>query len=329
MRVGVLGTMVWDRIHARDVRVEPIEEWGGIGYALGAFRAAAPEDWEVVPIVRLGSDLAERAASFLASIPGLDLTTGLCVVPEPNNRVELRYTDATRRSERLTGGVSPWSWPEIEPLLDDLDALYVNFISGMEMELETMQRIRMKMRRPIYGDLHSLLLGITPAGLRVPRPLERWRDWLACFDIVQVNEDELGRLAHAWGDPWQFAADVVGEMPRLLFVTLGPRGAAYVASPLYRREPSSWWSDARGLALRRGLTVSGPARSERVPSQQQVEDPDATGCGDVWGATAFARLLAGDDLDEAMSRANGAGSRNARHRGAAGLYHYLQGRIPT
>ena len=328
MRVGVLGTLVWDRIHQRDIRSAPVEEWGGIAYALAAMRAAAPAEWEIVPLVRVGRDLAEQAGRFLNSLPGLDLAGGVRLVAQPNNRVELRYTDAQRRTELLTGGVGPWPWPELEPLLDGLDALYVNFISGFELELETAQRLRMKLHRPVYADLHSLLLGVGAGGLRVPRPLERWRDWLACFDIVQANEDELASLASAWGDPWQFAADVVGEMPRLLLVTLGPRGAACVASPLFRPQPRSWWTDS-GLRLRRSLTVSGPARSERVEPSAAVEGGDPTGCGDVWGASLFARLLAGDGLEEAMRYANEAAARNVRHRGATGLYDYLQGRLTT
>jgi 7,8-dihydro-6-hydroxymethylpterin-pyrophosphokinase len=41
-RVGVIGTFVWDRIHGRDAQLphrEPVEEWGGIAYALSAFDA--------------------------------------------------------------------------------------------------------------------------------------------------------------------------------------------------------------------------------------------------------------------------------------------------
>ena len=34
--LGVIGTLVWDRILDRDGRSEPVEEWGGIGYALAA-----------------------------------------------------------------------------------------------------------------------------------------------------------------------------------------------------------------------------------------------------------------------------------------------------
>jgi hypothetical protein len=108
MRLGVLGTMVWDRIHARDGRSEPVEEWGGISYALAAASAALPANWQMVPLIRLGADLAEPARHFLRSLPGIDVTTGIRVVREPNNRVELRYQDQERRCERLTSGVGDW-----------------------------------------------------------------------------------------------------------------------------------------------------------------------------------------------------------------------------
>lgn len=327
MRVGVLGTMVWDRIHARDVRVAPVEEWGGIAYALAGARAAAPPDWTVVPVLRIGADLAEEALAFLGGVPGLDLESGVRVVPQPNNRVELRYRDAARRLERLSGGVGAWSWAELEPVLDGLDALYINFISGFELELETMMRVRMRMRGPIYADVHSLLLGISASGMRMLRPLERWRDWMSCFDIAQLNEDELGALAGAWGDPWLFAADVVGDMPRLLLVTLGERGAAYVASPMFRPEPLRWRDRDAGLRLARPLAAPGPARSGRVDAPAPVDDGDPTGCGDVWGATTCMRLLAGAELETAMRDANEAAGRNVRHRGATGLYDHLKGRL--
>nr|MBA3405224.1 hypothetical protein [Gemmatimonadaceae bacterium] len=41
-RLGVIGSFVWDIIHGRDPRQLPVEEWGGITYALGAFEAALP-----------------------------------------------------------------------------------------------------------------------------------------------------------------------------------------------------------------------------------------------------------------------------------------------
>lgn len=327
-KLGVLGTMVWDRIYARDGRTVPIEEWGGLSYALAAVTAARPEGWEIVPIVKIGRDLEERAGQFLHTLPGLDLERAVRVVPEPNNRVELHYLDGVRRTERLTGGVPPWTWDELQPILEDLDALYINFITGLEMDLETATRVRLGFSGPIYADLHSLFLGVGAGGQRMLRPLEAWREWLRCFDIVQVNEDELGCLASAWGDPWHFAAEVVGEAPRLLLVTLGPRGAVYVASPFYRRDPLSWRTEGR-LAAPAPLGVPGAARSEKVTIGIDAREGDPTGCGDVWGATCFCRLLAGDSLEDALRSANRAAARNVEHRGATGLHLFLQGRIDT
>jgi len=54
---------------------------------------------------------------------------------------------------------------------------------------------------------------------------------------------------------------------------------------------------------------------------------DPTGCGDVWGATMWARLLGGTGLEGAVHAANVAAGRNVQHRGATGLHHFLQGRI--
>ncbi|CAN5748630.1 hypothetical protein BH23GEM9_BH23GEM9_11570 [soil metagenome] len=326
MRLGVLGTMVWDRIHARDGRAEPVEEWGGIAYALAATVAAAPAGTTVVPIVRVGADLSERAFRFLRTLPGVDLETGIRVVDEPNNRVELRYHDRERRCEQLTGGVTAWTWNELQPVVAGLDAIYINFISGFELELPAVQALRAHFPGPIYADLHSLMLGVGPTGVRMPRPLDSWREWLRCFDAVQMNEDELGTLAHAWGDPWLFAAQAVGEEPRLLLVTLGERGAAYVAAPDLDHDPRGW---QRAPVLTPGTALPGAVRTQHVPPELRPRDGDPTGCGDVWGASFFCNLLARRGLDDAMRRANAAAARNVEHRGATGLYHHLQGRIST
>ena len=327
MRIGVVGTMVWDRIFARDQRREPVEEWGGISYALSAAQAAAQADWQIVPIMKVGADLQERAFAFLRTLPQLQLDQAIQVVPQPNNRVELRYLDRERRCERLTGGVGPWRWEEIAPALPALDALYINFISGFELELDTARKLRIGFPGPIYADLHSLLLGIDANGMRVPKPLHEWREWLQCFDIVQVNEDELAILADSWGDPWRFAAEVVGDELRLLLVTLGSRGAAYVAAPAYTDQPLRWRRP--GLHLHKSLSAPGPTASELIPAEPADADGDPTGCGDVWGATFFFRLLAGATLRAAMSEANRMAARNVQHRGASGLHHFLKGQLGT
>lgn len=314
--------MVWDTIHARDVRDGPVEEWGGIGYALEALSVTLPPSWEIAPIVKVGEDLAEPAFHYLRTLPRIRLEPGVRVVAEPNNRVELRYRNEERRTERLTGGVSSWAWPELAPLVRECDALYVNFISGREMELETARSVRASFRGPMYADLHSLFLGVTSHGDRFPRPLPFWSEWLRSFDAVQMNEDEFHLLGRARGDPWRLAAEEVGPELKLIAVTLGAEGAAYVAGPGFCPDPFSW------PELRDRIAMPGASRSGKVSSEAGPEEGDPTGCGDVWGATFFSMLLAGSDLEKAMSRANEIAQRNVQHRGARGLRYHLQNRLP-
>ncbi|MEE2904950.1 MAG: carbohydrate kinase family protein [Gemmatimonadota bacterium] len=316
--IGVIGTLVWDRIVDRDGRSEPVEEWGGIGYALAALRSALPDGWSVMPILKIGKDLAEGGRHFLNEIPGLS-DTGLVVVPEPNNRVELRYLDQALRVERLTGGVPSWTWPELAPLVELCDALYVNFISGFEMTLETALALRTGYKRPTYADLHSLFLSMNHYGQRVPRTLEAWSTWLRCFDAVQMNENEFDLLG-ASGDPWQLAAGALGPELKLITVTLGSRGAAYVVSDDFDPLPTTWQKHLE-------VTVAERALSGKVDLDSAPRVGDPTGCGDVWGATVFARLLAGDQLPEAMCTANHNAGLNVEHRGARGLYRYLTGQL--
>jgi hypothetical protein len=322
MRLGVIGTFVWDVIHGRDPRDLPVEEWGGITYALSALDAALPNDWQIVPLIRVGSDLAPKAREFAGKLRRIALDAPLIEVPYPNNRVVLRYLDSERRTEHMQGGIPKWSWLGLKPLLAGLDALYINLISGFELDLETARLIRQHFRGPIYCDMHSLMLAIQPDGLRTPQPLPDAAEWCRCFDIIQVNEDEMAMMAP---DPMALAAMALAVGVKNLVVTLGSRGAVYFAAPGFER-----LSDLRTASP---LAASlGPIRTALVPALPPpvTGDGDPTGCGDVWGASYFSRLLAGDSFADAMRAAHHAAARNLRHRGATGLAHHLRGELsPT
>lgn len=319
-RLGVVGSFVWDVIYRPGLVQEPVEEWGGITYALGAIDAALPDNWEFVPLAKVGSDLAARAREYLATLRRLAPDAAPIEVPQQNNRVVLRYTSEEWRCEQLTGGVPPWHWLGLKPLLRGLDALYVNLISGFELDLETAQLMRAHFDGPIYGDIHSLTLALTPEGMRVNQPLPAAAEWCRCFDFVQVNESEMTMMAE---DPLAFAARVLHDGVKTLTVTLGSRGIVYFAAPGFNRI-----TDLR----RDGLsTTLGPVRTERIPAAEKKirDDSDPTGCGDVWGATYFSRLLAGDELNRAIETAMFVAARNVEHRGATGLSQFLRGELTT
>jgi len=327
----VIGTFVWDIIHGRDVASAPVEEWGGITYALGGLDAALDDDWEIVPLVKVGDDLIVEARRFLGSLRRLAPDASPIAVPYPNNRVELRYFSDERRSEVLTGGIPGWSWSGLQPLLRDIDALYVNLISGFELDLETAQLLRQHFTGPIYCDLHSLLLAVQQDGLRTPRQLPDVSAWCSCFDLLQVNEDEMRLMAP---DPMALAATALGAGVECLTVTLGARGAVYFAAPgfdvldLERRRGGASAGPARPAS---SSLATGPVRTALVPAElaRVGEGGDPTGCGDVWGATYYSRLLAGDNLAVAMQAAHRAAARNVEHRGATGLATHLRGGLSS
>jgi hypothetical protein len=330
-KVGVIGSLVWDLIHGRDPLAPPTEEWGGIAYALGGLDASLPPDWQIVPLIKVGRDLAPEAAELLKGLTRLAPGARCVEVPAPNNRVVLHYQSAERRCERMSGGVPGWTWLELGPMVMDLDAIYLNFISGFELTLGTAQALRQGFKGPIYADLHSLFLGMHHDGIRVLQPLADPAAWFGCFDAVQLNEDEMRQLSP---DPLSLSAQALGAGTSLLVVTLGPKGAAYVAAPGF-----DGWGTARGVTLseakgpspgawplRSAQGGSGAVRTALVPAPH-VDALDPTGCGDVFGAVACARLLAGDSVEAALGHATALATRNAGLRGAGGLGRHLRGEL--
>ncbi|MBD0319295.1 MAG: carbohydrate kinase family protein [Gemmatimonadetes bacterium] len=314
-RLGILGTFVWDRIWTLEDQAagRPFESWGGLAYSLAAAAAVRPDGWEIVALARVGADLADEARAYTAALQGVDAESGLLAVPEANNRVELRYTDDARRGERLTGGVEAWSWEELGPRVAGLDALYVNYFSGFEIGLEVTERLRAEFGGPMYTDLHSLFLGCPGAGTRQMRSLPDWERWVACFDAVQLNDDELRMLAPGAGSPAQAAGALIGAGAGAVAVTHGAGGASLVRRDAMPADPHEWPS-------RRAQPASA-STAARYASQPAAGDP--TGCGDVWGATFFTSLLAGRGWDDAIAAAHAAAVRKMGIRGATDLFAHL------
>ena len=309
-QLGVLGTMVWDTIYGRGAETEPAEEWGGITYALAALEVALPPDWCIVPLVKVGSDLASRANEFLNTLTRPAGAHRFIETPRLNNRVTLRYSNLERCTEQLSGGVPAWTWAQLGPMVRDLDALYVNFISGFEMRLHAARQLRRGFRGPIFADLHSLFLGVDAEGMRFPEALSDVAGWFSCFDIIQMNADEM-RLV---GDnPVEVAARALGLGVRLFIVTRGELGADYYSAGGYCLESGSPQT----------RQPSGPIRTARIAAARVDEPLDPTGCGDVFGAATFSYLLRGDSVEKAISKANVLAAANLSFRGASHLHEHL------
>jgi sugar/nucleoside kinase (ribokinase family) len=139
--------------------------------------------------------------------------------------------------------------------------------------------------------------------------------------VIQVNEDEMGQLGP---DPLTLAAAMLELGVSSLVVTLGPRGAVYVTAGAM----TQGHKDARTVG-RSDESVRGPIRTALVPAPVVDGFPDPTGCGDVFGAAVFSRLLAGEPIEDAVAAGNRAAARNVIFRGASGLASHLRGELVT
>jgi sugar/nucleoside kinase (ribokinase family) len=133
----------------------------------------------------------------------------------------------------------------------------------------------------------------------------------------------------AWEDhPW---GENVAKVGKKVFVFLGtpeqegmavcaklPDSAAFALTFPFS-EPAGYGLGRAGWVLAR----FGP--TDEVP----VADGDPTGCGDVFGATAVASVLAGAGLEDALRLGTRMGARNVSHHGATGLRDHLRGKLST
>ncbi len=303
-RLGVLGTLVWDTIRHPGT-CGKVEAWGGIAYALAAFEEVLPAGWVVAPVIKVGRDLADEAMACLGSFPGTWDMRFVQVVPEANNRVELIYADAAARLEILRGGVPGWSVAEVAAIMPEFDALYANFISGRELTLAGARVIRDRLGGPSYADLHSLFLDTESDGRRTPRYLPFCEDWAGCFDAVQMNQDEFALFARGDGDPWSVAERVLDGRVGTIIVTRG----------------------AEGVDLMTTGEVRGVVQRERVPVRGGPAPGDPTGCGDLWGATCFAGILAGLDGRTCAERAHTMARSKLGCSGVDEFRRYLSARV--
>ena len=314
-RLGVLGTLVHDEIRGRTPGVSVEREWGGIAYALAGLDAALDDRWEIVPLVKVGRDRAAEARLLLESVRHRAPWSRFLECDAPTTQVVLHYALGERHCGGRSGGSPPWSWAELGPMVADLDALYLNFSVGNELDHATALALRHAFHGPIYADLHSLIVDDASHPMAPELP-----SWFRCFDVVQVNEAEMMRLSP---DPLSLATRVLAEGAALLLVTLGERGAVFVAQPGF-----DGWPTAGALHGRRSRDAhaGAPLRTALIAAPES-EAVDTTGCGDVFGATAWAALLSGAPVESAMESGNRMAARSAAYRGARGLVRHLRGEL--
>ena len=145
--------------------------------------------------------------------------------------------------------------------LNGFDGILINMITGFDITLDQLIKIRNNFSGLIFIDIHTLSRGLNEDFKREFRLIPEFENWAKCLDIIQVNNNELFSLSNKKNE-----IEIVEELfafgVKIVCVTKGESGArVYFKS---QNEIASYFVAAR-----------------------KVNNPNVIGCGDVFGASFF------------------------------------------
>jgi sugar/nucleoside kinase (ribokinase family) len=294
-KVTVIGTINRDTIVFPSGR--KTESFGGILYNVSALSGLGEKGLEIYPVCNVGYDVHHQVKEILGGYDNVKLD-GVRKVRRKNNHARLQIDQEGERWEVLRNRVPVLDFPQVEPLLDS-DAILVNFISGFDINLSTLKRIRRSTAALIFMDVHSLTLGIRKDGRRFFRSPRDWREYSKQADLVQTNMAELsvlaGRTLQSVGEIRDSAKYVLSLGPSALLVTMGREGAVMV----YRHGKTCRLRKASGIRVR-GFE-------------------DATGAGDAFSAGFLACYLRTKNLTRSLDFANRVAAQTCKTSGVEGM----------
>jgi sugar/nucleoside kinase (ribokinase family) len=164
-------------------------------------------------------------------------------------------------------------------------------ISGVDITLETLKKLRYSFNGLIHMDLHNLVMKTNPDGSREHTNLEDYPEWCTSTDTLQMNEFEIASLSKTKKHEYEIAEEIL----------------------------LSSESRVRGLIITRGIDgVTGYTKTEKKYLNEKFSDlekhniraiensqfVDTTGCGDVFAASFFLDYLKNNDFVKSIYFAN-------------------------
>lgn len=281
MKIGVVGTFIRDRIFPW--QGEEVESIGGIFFTVSYLANLLGEEDEIYPVCYVGEDFYEKLVGELSTYPNVRLE-GLHVLPRKNTQVKLIYTGPQEREEVTTEPMPPLGYEELY-ILNDVDAVEINLITGLDVDLATLKKFSQTTRALLYLDFHSHALGINGTGKRYYRRPDDWLDWINLAHILQLNEMEartLGGLPKETpkDELIEFGKEVLQYKPYVCHITLAEEGSLL----FYENE--------------------GQVKIKKIEALKINPVIDIIGCGDAFAAGFLVQYLQNGDIEAATHFAN-------------------------
>lgn len=292
------------------------KQFGGILYSVVSLAVVAGKSAEIYPIMNLGEDEYDNVTSLLNKIGNIN-TSCINKTKHKTRVVSLYYKDAESvlnvstkktydREENSTEPTLPVKFEMVHGISDKLDGILVNMVSGVDIKLNDLQKVREDFNGYMHMDVHNLVMQTFPDGTRKQMPLREWREWCSMTNTLQMNESELAILTGDNVTEYETAEKILSnERVKALVVTRGLSGVS-----MFEMKQRSFNSEKHTELDRNDLG--------RIESTNFV---DSTGCGDVFASSFFFKNAEDNlkDMNKALHFANRMAARNASLHGVEDL----------
>lgn len=308
MNIIVIGEPCVDVIHKANGEI--IFSYGGILYSLISLSVLSGDKDGIIPLMNLGEDEYSNIIEILSKYPNIK-THGINKVKHPTRKVNLYYnfynSDKSARIEKSTEPTYTLDYGYCENFLNSADAVLINMISGIDITVETLKKIRKNFSGFIHIDIHNIVMQTLEDGKRLHRPIDNWYEWCTNADTIQMNEYEIATLTKSKLNEYQISEEI-----------------------LFNRN-----YNVKGLIITRGKQgVTGFTKTEKSYGKEKFYDldrveiaavenshfVDSTGCGDVFASAFTADYLKSRDFVKSMHYANRIASYNSTLEGIDELY---------
>jgi hypothetical protein len=184
LKLGIIGEPCMDYIHRGEKATD--KQFGGILYSIVSLAVISKGYSVVYPIMNLGSDEYDNVVSFLKGFNNIN-TECIRKSSHKTRVVNLFYETkdsilnprAKKTYDREENSTEPTLPVEYEQIKDinELDGILINMVSGVDITLDTLKRIRENSNGYIHMDLHNLVMQTFPDGTRKQFLVKNWEDW--------------------------------------------------------------------------------------------------------------------------------------------------------
>lgn len=269
MRILIIGHSVKDIIHNGEKEtVSP----GGIYYSvLGCLACTG-----MVDKLQLLTAVDKQNEALFSDIYS-QLNGNSIIMVDKIPVVHLRLFEDSERCEYYENITQKLSM-EIISQFNDFDGILINMITGFDLTLKDLLKIRSEYKGLIYLDIHTLSRGLDQNNQRNFRVVPDASRWISSVDFLQVNEHELFTLY-----PGSNQSDIIKTALKTglkyLILTKGAQGVRI------------FWLKNEELN-----SLFYPAL--------KVDTRNTVGCGDIFGSVFFCNYIKTHDINNSLKVGN-------------------------